>query len=166
MVDCHKERFLVDTSILHGTPIKIDDKLATRIDHPAWGIDGYPEKGSWYVRWRPFHMLDGCTCRIDDINASHDTFMELNEETRKWGPFNYSLYFRINRGESVTGVAFGHRFSFDSWGNIKRIPMSPEAHYLFLSKEMGISREVLEKLPADQPTPPASGAKKHKAGSE
>ena len=159
IVNCDGERFLVDTSILHGTPIRIDDNLSTKIDHPAWGIDGYPEKGDWYVRCRPFHMLGGCTCRIGDTNASHNTFMKLNEETRKWGPFNYSLYFRINQGDTVTGVAFGDRFSFDSRGNIKRTAMSPEAHHFFLSQEMGISKDILDKLPADKPTPLSPGSK-------
>ncbi|GAB6146142.1 arylamine N-acetyltransferase [Desulfocicer niacini] len=159
IVNCDGERFLADTSILHGAPIKIGDKLPTKIAHPAWGINGYPEKDNWYVRWRPFHMLNGCTCRMDDTNASHTTFKALNEETRKWGPFNYSLYFRINRGDTVTGVAFGDRFSFDSRGNIKRTHMSTEAHHLFLSQEMGICKEILDKLPADKPTPPSPASK-------
>ncbi len=159
IVNCDGERFLADTSILHSTPIKIDDKLPTKIDHPAWGIDGYPDKNNWYVRWRAFHMLDGCTCRINDAIASHNTFMALNEETRKWGPFNYSLYFRINQGDTVTGISFGDRLFFDFRGNIKRTPMSPEAHHLFLSQEMGISREILDKLPADKLTLPFSDSK-------
>lgn len=159
IVSCDGERFLADTSILHGGPIKIEDNLPTKVAHPAWGIEGYPDKGNWYVRWRPFHMLDGCNCRIDSTRASHSTFVKLNEETRKWGPFNYSLYFRINQGDTVTGVALGDRFSFDSQGNMTRIPMSPEAHHRFLSQEMGISREILEKLPGDKPTPPSPGSK-------
>ncbi len=89
----------------------------------------------------------------------YQTFMELNEETRKLGPFNYSLYLRINQVDTVTGVSLGDRFSFDSRGNIKRTPMSSEAHHLFLSQEVGISKESLDKLPADKPTPPSPGSK-------
>lgn len=158
IVHCNGERFLADTSILHGTPIKMDDHMPTKINHPAWGIDGYPEKGNWYVRWRPLHMLDGCTCRMDDTDASHTTFARLNEETRIWGPFNYALYLRINQSDSLTGVAFGDRLSFDSKGNIRRSPMDAEARRRFLVEEMGISEEILKKLPPDKPTPPPPGA--------
>lgn len=148
------ERYLVDTSILHDIPMRLDNCRSTRVDHPAWGIDGNFEKDKWHVQWRPLHLPEGCICRIEHVGVSHETFQKYNEATRIWGPFNYSLYTRLNCNNSVEGMAYGNRVSIDSTGEIEQMPIGVDARNRYLERVLGMNRDILEQLPEDQPTPP------------
>lgn len=152
-VRCDSSLFLVDTSILHTIPLRLNDHSKAQITHPAWSINGEIHSGDWHIRWRPLHMLDGCDCRIDKTSATHQLFVCLNEETRRWGPFNYSLYLRINRGDSVVGVAYGHRVTIDAVGAVDRKKIDAAERSRFLIEEMGIDEIIVNQLPPDKPTP-------------
>ena len=103
VVACDGRRFVVDASMLHGEPLPLDDYRPTGVGHPAWGVCCTRQSGRWHIRWRPLHMTGGLVCRIDRLDAPRDAFLRLNEETRRWSPFNYSLYARLIRGRPGRG---------------------------------------------------------------
>jgi N-hydroxyarylamine O-acetyltransferase len=152
IVTCQGNQYLTDTSILHGTPLPLE-KTGSCLTHPAWGVQSTFQSNRWHIRWRPLHMPGGCICRIETIGVSRQTFIERNEKTRIWGPFNYSLYTRINRKTSVTGLAYGSRVSITASGDVASTPTDRAQACGFLSREMGVDSGILKKLPPDKPMP-------------
>lgn len=156
---CDGRLYLVDASMLHGEPLPLDDHRPTGVAHPAWGVRCTRQDGRWQVRWRPLHMTDGLDCHIDRLDASRDAFLELNEETRLWSPFNYSLYARQIRGDGVVGVSGGHRIIIDPSGRVSRTPLGSTERLRFMVEEIGIAEEILHRFPQDSPTPPPPGSR-------
>ena len=152
IVDIEGKHFLVDSSMMHDSPLRLDTN-ATTIQHQAWGLNGTLRDMKWQFHWRPLHMLSGCVCRLDEIDVSAQYFRRCHEQTRVWGPFNYSVYTRINRSNCVTGLAYGYKIDIDSLGNIKRKPIDRTERNRFLIEEMGISDELVANLPLDKPLP-------------
>lgn len=154
MVDIGGIYYLVDTSMLHGSPMEMKTGELSRIEHPAWGVSAEYTDFQYHIRWRPLHMLNGCDCRIDKLGGALQTFRDFNEETRRWGPFNYSLYARINRGDSVVGVAYGQRVTIDSTGAISTRRIDAAGRRRFLTRVLGIEESLVRLLPPDESTPP------------
>ena len=145
---------LVDASILFGEPTPAREGAS--VDHAAWGVTLHAqddEGGRLRIQWRPFHMqLD---CRIESLDATRDEFRDYHEKTRGWGPFNYALSARRNEDDSVIGVSFGQLATIDSQGRLT-LTESPtdDQRRSFLVDRLGISEEMAERLPDDQPMPP------------
>jgi hypothetical protein len=38
LVVCDEARYVVDASILHSEPLRLDTSTLTRVTHPAWGV--------------------------------------------------------------------------------------------------------------------------------
>jgi arylamine N-acetyltransferase len=148
---CAGQPYLVDSSMLHQEPLLINQEQGVALPHPAWGLRGFPQNGEWWLHWRPLHRLSGCFCQINRIGASRATFIDFNERTRKSGPFNHSLYLRINRGAAVIGVAEGHRLRLDRDG-VERLPLEKAAQDRLLGEEFGIDPQLVAQIP-----PPATG---------
>jgi N-hydroxyarylamine O-acetyltransferase len=104
-------RYLVDCSILHGEPLRLEEDADTSVAHPAWGVHCIHRGGRWHVAWRPLHKVEGLECRLERFGAEQEEFTNFYEQTRLWSPFNYELSVRINRGDSVVGAAFGNAVS-------------------------------------------------------
>ena len=149
--------WLVDASILHGEPLRLERAGETEVAHPAWGVRARSEGAKWLVRWRPQHRPDGLDCRIDTLDGSAADFARLHEATRAWSPFNYSLYLRTLRGDRVLGTAFGRHVEIDAEGRASEAPLDPAARRRLLA-EAGISDELAARMPEDVPLPPPPGA--------
>jgi arylamine N-acetyltransferase len=147
-------RYLLDASMLHGEPLELIASGSGAIEHPAWGVKVQQEQGRWNVRWRPLHMDAGMPCRIEEFDVTAAAFAELHEKTRRWSPFNYQLYARINRGERVIGIALGRRVEIDAAGTMRDSELTSHERQQFLIEELGIAHELVYALPADTPTPP------------
>jgi hypothetical protein len=149
-----------DASVSLDAPVPIDEpaslvgSAATAVARRAWATHCAFRDGHWSIRWRPLHKLDGLDCRIDRLDATAAMFSELHEQSRAWSPFNYELYVRLNRGESVIGAAFGRRIEFDGRGAAAPRPLRGEDRIRFLIEEIGIHEELAHELPPDLPTPP------------
>jgi arylamine N-acetyltransferase len=148
--------WLVDASLLHGAPLRLDPAHETEVPHPAWGARARPDGGRWLVRWRPQHRPEGLDCRIDALDGSAADFAALHEATRGWSPFNYSLYLRVQRGGRVIGAAFGQRVEIDERGAVAQQALDPHERRRLL-EEAGISAAVAAALPDDRPLPPPPG---------
>lgn len=146
-VQCEDRQFLVDASMLHNTPLLLTPNQPSAIDHPSWGLTCSPLDQHWTIRWRPLHMPDGCTCRIEDFPVSRNVFRQLNEVSRKHSPFNDALYIRLNTAESVIGISDGMSFIFPPSGKVIKKHLSHESSLKLLVEKMGISEEILHKIP-------------------
>jgi N-hydroxyarylamine O-acetyltransferase len=163
LVACEGVRYLVDASLLHGAPLRLDERFPTRVAHPAWGVRCAWREGRWHLRWRPLHLPNDLECsvyRLEDLDASARAFTELHERTRAWSPFNYELYVRRNRGQAVIGAARGQRVESDAAGRFVQRPLERGERVRFLIEEFGIAEEIACRLPPDRPTPPPPGSRK------
>jgi N-hydroxyarylamine O-acetyltransferase len=154
LVACDETRYVVDASILHSEPLRLDEYRPTEVSHPAWGVRCSRHDGDWYIRWRPVHMPDGLDCRIDHMHVPRETFRELHEQTRPWSPFNYELYARLIRGDAVVGVANGQRVEFNSAEGVAQKRLEGDDRIRLLVDELGMKEEIVQRLPLDTPTPP------------
>lgn len=164
VVDFDGRRYLVDTSILHAAPLPLEPDEATGVDHPAWGVACGRRDGRWHVAWRPLHKTDGFECRIETLETDSATCGEYHERTRGWSPFNFELSARLNRDDRVVGAGFGKRVELDAAGRIHTTPLDPPLRRKVLIEELGIGEEIVDRLPADRPTPPPPGSHTAEAG--
>lgn len=146
--------YLVDCSILHGAPLLLREDAETRVNHPAWGVRCAQREGHWYVHWRPLQQVEGLDCRLKTFGAPHQEYLERYEKTRSWSPFNYQVTARLNRGDCVTGLAFGQAVTLASDGAVQQRPVAHEERIRVLIDEIGLSEEIVSQLPEDLPTPP------------
>jgi N-hydroxyarylamine O-acetyltransferase len=158
VVSCDGARYIVDASMLHGTPLPLDERAQTGIDHAAWGVSCAPRESSWSIRWRPLHQPDGLECRIERLQVSAQSFLERHEHTRGWSPFNYALYARRNLERSVIGIAFGQSVEIDAAGSVHAAPLAPARRAQWLIEQLGMHQALIEQLPPDLPTPPPPGS--------
>lgn len=147
-------RYVVDASILHGAPLRLDDHDATGIAHPAWGVECRRRDGAWFIHWRPMRRPGGMDCRLDQLAAPRGVFRTMHERTRRWSPFNYELHVRVLRGDTVVGVTKGHRVERDASGRETQAPLDGEDRITFLIDEVGVLEEIVRRLPPDRPIPP------------
>ena len=154
LVSCERDRYLVDASMLHGEPLRLDEHAATSIAHPAWGVACLVREGQWSIRWRPLHATDGLDCRIEQLDVSEQSFSERHEQSRGWGPFNYAVYARVNRADAALGTAFGQRVDLVASGRVVQCTLPPEQRAQFLIEELGMDEGLITQLPPDLPTPP------------
>ena len=154
VVDCEGKRYMVDASILHGEPLELSETATIRIAHPAWGVEAGVNAGQPIIRWRPIHMPGGLDCRIDKLDVSADVFHDFHERSRPWSPFNYQLYARVNRDDTVIGTGFGQRFVFSADGSVAQRPLESHERMRFLVEDLGIHEALAVQVPADIPTPP------------
>jgi hypothetical protein len=153
VVDCDGISYLVDASILHSTPLRLEDQPDSAIIHEAWGVRVYKRDELWHIWWRPLNILDGLECRINDVPATIEEFQTRYEKTRLWSPFNYELTVRLLREDSVIGIALGQRVETNKTGSASKIKLENGDRFEFL-QELGFNEEIIAQLPLDQPTPP------------
>jgi N-hydroxyarylamine O-acetyltransferase len=153
VVDFGRDRYIVDASILHGTPLQVADQQPAE-PHLPWSVQLSRRQDHWIIHWRPLHKPDGFDCRIEEFNVPSAIFADLHEKSRPWSPFNYQLYARINRINAVVGTAFGQRGELVTNGGARQCPLEASARVRFLVEELAISEELAAQLPPDRPTPP------------
>ena len=149
-----EKHYLVDASIIHGEPLRLDRTSETRVVHPSWGVRGERRDGRWHVWWRPLHRVDGFECRLESFGASQASFNECYEQTRRWSPFNFEVTARLNRDDRVVGVAYGREISLEGDGSVRNAPASHAVRTRVLVEQLGMSEELVSQLPEDIPTPP------------
>jgi N-hydroxyarylamine O-acetyltransferase len=154
----HERLFLFDSSILHGAPLGLDEHTETLIEHPAWGVRCSQRNSKWHVSWRPLNRLDGFECRLDKLGVERHEFETRHEQIRPWSPFNYQLAARLNCGNDVIGVAFGHSVTLHGDGRITKVPHSDLERSRLLIEDLGLAEEIVARLPVDVPTPPPPGS--------
>lgn len=151
-------RYLVDASILYDVPLVLEQGLNSKVEHPAWGVKCRPHGDTWVIEWRPHMRPKGLDCRIDSLGATLEEFMAFHEATRAWGPFNYELSVRSNRGDMVYGIAMGKWIEIGPRGEITESPLTADDRLARLVDTLQYSEEFASRIPADIPTPPPPGS--------
>lgn len=151
--------YLVDTSILHAEPLRLEHGQDSAQAHPAWGVQGAWRDGRFHLGWRPLHRLDGFACRFERFGASAQEFHDLHEQTRGWSPFNFEVNARRNRGDEVVGLAFGQAVTLHVDGRVTQRPVDDSERRRILIEAIGLSEAIVNQLPADSPTPPPPGSR-------
>ena len=154
LVAYDETRYVVDASMLHSEPLRLDPDMPTGVTHPAWGVQCSTRDGYWYIHWHPAHMLDGLDCRLDHLHVTRETFRERHEHTRPWSPFNYELYARLICGEAVVSTTGGQRVELNGTGGVVRRHLEGDDRIRLLVDELGMKEEIVQRLPLDTPTPP------------
>jgi arylamine N-acetyltransferase len=147
------DRYLVDSSMIFGEPLRLEDEMETGVEHPAWGVRCSRKQRQWHIAWRPLHKTDGFECRIERFGASWAEFQTLHDATRGWSPFNFEVSARRNRHGEVMGVGFGEAVKLRQDGGVDRSPASYQERARILIEEVGLSEEIVAQLPEDVPTP-------------
>lgn len=152
--------YLVDGSILHGEPLRLEPGVETGIDHPAWGVRcSWDDAGRARVSWRPLHLTGGLDCRYERFGATAQDYAAFYEQTRAWSPFNYEVTARTNRGDEALGVSFGRAVTYRADGSVTDVPVTPEERERLLIERIGLSEEIVSQLPPDVKTPPPPDSK-------
>ena len=154
LVACDETRYVVDASILHSEPLRLDEYAPTGVTHPAWGVQCSTRDGHWHIRWRPVNRAEGLDCRIDHLDVTRETFRERHEHTRPWSPFNYELCARLICGDAVVGTTGGQRVELNSTGGVVHQRLEGNDRIRLLVDELGMQEEIVRRLPLDTPTPP------------
>lgn len=149
------ERWLVDASILSGSPIRVPEPGETAENGPLprfeW-LDGRPA-----VLWRTAGAPDGFHCRVERIGADAAEWDERHRRTAGWSPFNYELSARLLVGGASIGVAHGRRYRVDPDGSVSLDELDPEGRIAFLVEVLGVSERLAVLVPDDRPLPPRPG---------
>ncbi len=153
------ENYLVDCSILHGEPLRLEGEMEIAVTHPAWGVHGRRRDGQWHIFWRPLHKPDGFECRLETFDATREDYEQRYEQTRSWSPFNFELSVRLNKGNSVIGAGFGKAVTLQHDGSVTSHPISDAERRRLLIEDIGMSEEIVSRLPTDTPTPPPPWSK-------
>jgi N-hydroxyarylamine O-acetyltransferase len=82
LVNLGSQIFLVDSSILHGSPLRLSKDSETSVSHSAWGVRCVWRESNWFIQWRPLMRLEGFECRIDRFPATETDFSDFYERTR------------------------------------------------------------------------------------
>lgn len=150
---------LADPVMKLAAPLRLDPREATAVHHPVRGGRCEPAGPTWTVQWRPLHLPGTLGCRIDRLGASAEEFASLHAATRGWSPFNFQLYVRLARGETLEGLGFGRRQRLDAGGVLQEWETNEVERRRYLVEVAGMSEEIAEGLPPDVPTPPPPGSR-------
>jgi N-hydroxyarylamine O-acetyltransferase len=148
-------RFIVDASILTGEPLRLPEPAATGAapePAPIPRID--VRDGTAYIVWRTPRAPEGFLCRIDRIGVGDEEWDARHQATGGWGPFNFSVAARVNRGRGSIAYGAGMRYAFDEAGVLTSQPVDRAGRDRFLVEELGIAETLVRALPDDRPVPP------------
>ena len=133
IVTVEGERWIVDASILSGTPIRIPrrDRRRATVLYP--GSPGSADRPA--VVWCAPRAPEGFPCRIDRIGAEPAEWDALHQRTVDWGPFNHQLNARVLRDEITLAVGLGQRFTFGPNGALSASELDVDGRLRFLVEE-------------------------------
>jgi N-hydroxyarylamine O-acetyltransferase len=146
------ERWIADASILSGEPLRLPgagEAPAGPLPRAEW------RDGTTFVVWRTFRDPGGFLCRFERIGVDAAEWDALHQRTAAWSPFNYSVNTRIARGSAAEGFAGGKRFSLSADGAVAEQRRDREGRDRYLVEELGISADLVARLPDDRPVPPS-----------
>jgi N-hydroxyarylamine O-acetyltransferase len=152
-------RYLVDGTLLQVEPLRLEENAVTRAGNRQLGVECQMRDRKWMIRWRPAHAPDGMDCRIERLDVGAEVFRERHEATRPWSPFNYQVYARSLRGDSMLSLSYGERVEQTGDSRTLRSALDHDGRMRMLVEELGMSEEIVAQLPRDVPTPPPPWSK-------
>ncbi len=146
------ERWLVDASILSGSPIRIpgpgEPADEGRFPGSRGSMTAPPSCGGRRA------LRKGSTAGSSGSAPIQRSGIERHQRTAGWSPFNYQLSARLLEGETSVGVARGQRFRVEPDGSVSVDDLDPESRARFLVEVLGIAERIAVCVPDDRPLPP------------
>lgn len=146
------ERWLVDASILSGSPIRVPASGEPADEGPLPRIEWLDDRPA--VLWRTATAPEGFHCRIERIGADATEWDERHQRTAGWSPFNYQLSARLLEGEASVGIVHGRQYRVEPDGSVTLQELDPQGRVDFLVDVLGISERLALLVPDDRPLPP------------
>lgn len=161
VVDIDGAKYWVDASILHSTPLLLDESIMpySSAENEAWGVHVFHEDDRFQIRWNPLHISTWLVCRLEHIGATHSEFQERYDSTREWSPFNYELNVRLIKNDLVVGIAHNSRTQINQQRQYQLSILTAEERAKTLTTELGFQEELATRIPQDSPTPPPPWSK-------
>lgn len=158
IVSFGEKRYITDASILHQTPLELEEKAQAK--HDGFDAQLSFRDGQWYIWWHPLHLDHKIDCRIDLLHVTAEEFHERHEQTRLWSPFNYELRVRKMIDGKAWGLATDTEVKVASDGTVQSRQITESAREVILREQFNYSDEIIRALPPDIATPPPPGSKK------
>jgi N-hydroxyarylamine O-acetyltransferase len=145
--------WLTDASILSGDPLRLP--APGEVPPPSRTLPRVEVRdGRVFVVFRTVRQPDGgLGCRLDRFGATAEEFDALHQRTADSGPFNHSVYVRVNRGANAIAYVMGMTAAFDAAGRLTTAECDLAGRDRFLVHELGISADLVARLPEDRPSP-------------
>jgi arylamine N-acetyltransferase len=137
-------RFYVDPGIGAEEALELIDGQPSKTDNQAFGIWN---DGDGHVWWRPGHSRRAIEIVMDLHRLSYDFFAYRYEKTKEFSLFNTTLYVRRNRDDGILTYGRGNILRVDPQGELTAEPIEPAAVPAFLIEQMGLSEEIVSRIP-------------------
>ncbi|WP_432826306.1 arylamine N-acetyltransferase [Dactylosporangium sp. CA-092794] len=150
------EVYLVDSSMLFETPLRLAD-APVRHDDPLHPVRARRSGAdTWVVEWLPgHHRGDFVGCEISLAEVAPERVRAWHERTRGYSLFNDQLFVRRNRDGGIDSYGRGKLVSVDATGAVRTTPVPARERDALLAARFGLAPAVLAALPADRAAGPA-----------
>jgi arylamine N-acetyltransferase len=142
--------YTADPSMCGEEAVALIPGQATAAKSQAHGMWSTGDGRYW---WRPGHSRKPIVYVTQFDKCSHPFFVERYEKTREFSLFNTTLYVRRNIDDGVLTYGRGNVVSVTPEGELSARPIDPRDVPRFLVEKMGLSEEIVARIPADDGGP-------------
>jgi N-hydroxyarylamine O-acetyltransferase len=138
--------YLLDSSMLTDTPLRLHPDDSTRIDHPVFAATAEPVAEGWRFEFSLPYAPSSIPCRTMGPEAvDHPFFQERYEVSRTSSPFNGQPTVRRNQDGTVCCVG-GATLYVRSADGIDECPLDGEALRTCLVERFALSEQIVDTL--------------------
>ncbi len=138
--------WLVDSSILSYRPLLLGTGETWHSDVELYPVRVEHSDRGFLITFPGFRG-DAMPCRLLQDPVDYDFYLDRYEASRATSVFNDRLCFRRHSPDSITGVLGDTRYSVSSFGSSRVTLERKDAERILEEREMGLSRQVLDRLP-------------------
>ena len=146
IVSLDDESIVVDTSILHLVPLPLRDGAST--EDPAHRARVVRHNGEWLIWWTLHSRDEEMSCAILDEDVPLARFHERYEASRESG-FSHSLTLTKGMAGGILSLNRSQRSFRSADGSVVSTDVADR--HVTLVEELGLSEDVVRRLPADEP---------------
>ena len=162
LVEVDGQRFLVDTSMLNEQPVALHEDRPTTHEsvlHPV-AVEPATPAGipGTLVQFRPARTFDRFPCRLLQAGVDEAFYVQRFEISRGGGPFNAFMHLRRNFADRVLLLLGTKRVETHADGRAEETTLSVAQRRECAIDEFGISPEIVDASPVDEPLPDAPPA--------
>lgn len=119
----------------------------------ASAAHGLWSEGDGNFWWRPGHSRRPIEYTTQFERCTYEFFVERYEKTKEFSLFNGVLYVRRNIDDGILSYGRGHALRVDARGELSAEPVEPRDVPELLVTKMGLSEEIVARIPADEGGP-------------
>lgn len=138
--------YAADPSMCGEEAIALIKGKSTSAASPAHGLWSHGDGNYW---WKPGHSRTAIEYTTQFRPCSYNYFVERYEKTKEFSLFNSVLYVRRNTDDGILTIGRGNLIRVDNTGSMASEPIAPEDLPTYLIDFMGLSEEIVSRLPPD-----------------